>query len=457
MKESKYNFFYKLDNGSYLAFNALMTGLAVVDENTVEKITSHRDGTNPDFDEKMLKELRRGGFLCEDDFDEYGVLKIRRYMQQYPNQALGLTIAPTLDCNLACRYCYEDPDKKIMDETVRKGLVDYVSNYIEGGIKRLNIGWYGGEPLLCLNVIEHLSNELMTLCRKKRVKYTATIITNGTLLTLETVKKLKKWKVRNIQVTIDGYREIHDERRPFKAASSGSSFDRIMANLRTIAGKIPLALRINLDDTNKNQALEFIRQLRNEPVLGKQLGKTNGIYPYYGYIKKYTTSCRCSKEEVLKPGDFWQKDLELVKYHYKNMPGFQHYPDTSSGCVATAMQSFVVDPVGNLYKCWNHLGINEKSIGTLFEPLEVNSLMIKYLTESFENDTECKDCKVLPICMGGCVDVRVKVKSGEFERKDCASWKYYLEETIREYYLSKIKQMPDRQSAQQSNVAQKAG
>jgi hypothetical protein len=44
--------------------------------------------------------------------------------------------------------------------------------------------------------------------------------------------------------------------------------------------------------------------------------------------------------------------------------------------------------------------------------------------------------------MGGCVDVRVKSKRGELDAKDCAGWKFYLEDALREYYKSKMQAPP---------------
>lgn len=442
MKQSNYNFFFPLENNNYLAFNALRNGLAVVDEDTVEKISSHQPGNAPDFDAEMLKELKRGGFFCDKNFDEYGLLKVYRHKNQYSGSELGLTIAPTLGCNLACLYCYENAGAvkgiKKMDDTVIAELVKLVKEYVDSGIKKLSIGWYGGEPTLCLDIIERLSTEFIAICEENDVQYYAFMVTNGTLLNKKNIRRLKEWKVADIQITIDGQKKVHDERRPFKCKSGGSSFDKIMANMKDIAGVLPINLRVNLDVTNKDEGLEFIQELRSLDWFAECI-KNRSIVPYYGYVRKYTSSCKCGKDEVLKPGDFWEKDLELKKYFNENMNGYYYYPAFGSGCLATTMHAYVVGPQGDLYKCWNHLGSKESAIGNIFDNSQLLSpLAIDYLTESFENDPECKDCPYLPLCMGGCVDIRVKVKTGDFEFKDCASWKYYLEQSLKDYYVKKV-------------------
>jgi uncharacterized protein len=446
MKQSNYNFFFPLENNDYLAFNALRNGLAIVGADIVKKITSHQRGTEPDMDGQLLAELKKGGFLCEDDFEEYNLLTVLRHKSQYSGTGLGLTIAPTMLCNLACLYCFEETDvnkgNNRMDEKVMAGLIKFVKTKIESGITNLTINWYGGEPTLCMDIIERLSNEFMTLCQEKQITYGASMITNGTLLNTETIEKLKTWHVNSIQVTIDGQKEIHDKRRPFKSRSGESSYERIMANLKEIAGLIPISLRINLDVANKNEALDFIKKLNAEEWFARSL-QNKTIFPYYGYVRKLSSSCKCTKDETLKPTDFWEKDLKLKQYFYKNLSGFEYYPHLASGCTATVLNAHVIDPWGNMYKCWNHLGKKEKIVGTIFEPAQMSPLALNYLTESFENDPECKECRYLPICMGGCVDLRINAKYNPHNSKDCASWKYYLEESLIEYYLNKINRKQD--------------
>ncbi|MCP5106676.1 MAG: SPASM domain-containing protein [bacterium] len=434
MKQSKYNFFYKLENGRFIAFNALKNGLAVVGPDIVDAVTSLDNGSIPKLKEDVIKELKRGGFICEDECDEYGVLAIRKNMQQYSTDGLGLTIAPTINCNFACSYCFENPDPQVMDDKVMKGVVDFAKTYIESGIKHLGTTLYGGEPTMCMDVIEKLSNDLIAVCEKNNVAYSSFVVTNGSLFTRETAERLKKLKVNGAQITIDGNKNIHNQRRPFK--NGKGSFDCIWENVKDSAGVIPISIRVNVDKTNVDDVLAFLARMKQEEWFKEYFGEK--IFVHLGYVKKFTSSCRCSKEESLKPGDFWHNELELHKYLHKNGYGFDRYPDISSGCSATSINGYVVGPDGNLYKCWNHLGIAEYAVGNVFKPIEMNPLYVSYLMESFDKDPECRECEYLPICMGGCVDIRVKSKRGEFDTKDCAGWKYYLEDALREYHKAKI-------------------
>jgi uncharacterized protein len=85
--------------------------------------------------------------------------------------------------------------------------------------------WYGGEPLLAIDTIDYLTQEFLKLCGDK-VKYTAAMVTNGYNLNKDNVNRLKKLKVKRVQITIDGPKIIHDERR--KLSNGKGSFDKII-------------------------------------------------------------------------------------------------------------------------------------------------------------------------------------------------------------------------------------
>ncbi len=436
MKKSSYNFFFPLEDNSVLAFNALRNGLAVIDNETAKQIQNLKDNSTPAFDPETLFELERGGFICPNDLQELELIKIRRHTQQYAGNSLGLTICPTLDCNLHCRYCFETPYKGMMEEPTIDALANFVKSYIDSGKKSFSVTWYGGEPLLGIDIIHNLSEKFINLANSYKIHYSAYIITNGTLLTRSTAEKLKELNVEGAQVTIDGPQDTHDQRRPF--LNGKGSFKHIFSNIKDAVGIIPISLRTNVDTLNINQAMDFYKELESEEWFKQNLGKS--LHVHYGYVRKFSSSCKCSKEESLKEGDFYSRELELNRYLSNCTGQFVMFPSISSGCVATSIYSYVVGPKGELYKCWNHVGQEDKIVGNVSEPVEYNPLYIAYLSESFEKDPECLLCKYLPICIGGCVDIRVQFKKGELDSKDCSHWKYYLEETLRSYYTSKIKE-----------------
>lgn len=429
-KTSHYNFFFPVDDKKFLAYNAMRNGLALIGEELKNAIISQENSSPQSIPGEILSHLIKGGFLIAQDVDELKILKIRRGIQQYSTNILGLTICPTLDCNLACQYCYETPAPGGMPKNVRTQVIEFVKNYIESGTKTLGITWYGGEPLLYFDIIEELSNELIKLCESKNVNYSSFIITNGTKYTRDIAKKLKQLKVNGAQITIDGNKKIHDKRKPFK--NGDGSFDLIIKNIEDAAGVLPISIRVNVDKSNSASALDFLKNLQTNAWYDNK-----NISAHLGYVIKATPACKCSEDECLKPGDFWRNTYEVHQFFQNSGYNINPYPKPIIGCGATTTHAFVVGPDGNLYKCYNNIGMDELKIGSIFDPIQFNPLYTDYLTEGFENDEECLKCKVLPICMGGCIDLRIKHKRGEIENKNCSEYKSFLPKALKLFYLSK--------------------
>ena len=130
-------------------------------------------------------------------------------------------------------------------------------------------------------VIESLSQRIIALCKDKDVQYSASIITNGYLLTKEVAEKLKEYHVRSAQITVDGPKEIHDTRRPM--ANGQGTYDVIMEHLVETKGILPINLRINVDYDNVAAADQVVETLREKDLL-------QSVHPYLGLVTTKTTS-----------------------------------------------------------------------------------------------------------------------------------------------------------------------
>ncbi|MCR5722271.1 MAG: SPASM domain-containing protein [Lachnospiraceae bacterium] len=71
-----------------------------------------------------------------------------------------------------------------------------------------------------------------------------------------------------------------------------------------------------------------------------------------------------------------------------------------SFCHSNKEYSFVIDPNGLLYRCWDVIGIEEYAIGDLSYEGQITVEGLKWLCDSL--DDKCKECSLLPLCMGGC-------------------------------------------------------
>ena len=214
MKASNYNFFYQYDDKSYLAYNSRSNSLAILNKENYQKYCDFIALNKPIDDEEFIEDLKAGLFIIDDEVDELKILRFKMYRDRMNNISLGLTIAPTSDCNFRCIYCYEKNSlrKKEMTLEVEEAIIKFIEKTTDT-IRNMNISWYGGEPLMRFDIIERLSEKIIKLCNEKNIDYSASIVTNGYLLNKEILKKFEKYKISSVQITLDGPKEIHDKRR----------------------------------------------------------------------------------------------------------------------------------------------------------------------------------------------------------------------------------------------------
>jgi len=119
------------------------------------------------------------------------------------------------DCNFRCSYCYEQnlqkKGKEWLDSRMSKEQIDNIITILknEKEPEKLNISFYGGEPLTKDN-FEIISYTIEKL-REIGIQSVHTI-TNG--YELEYYEEYLGKFLNNFQITLDGPAEIHNKRRP---------------------------------------------------------------------------------------------------------------------------------------------------------------------------------------------------------------------------------------------------
>lgn len=208
----------------------------------IKDLLEKKEIEEDEFDER-LKILFEQGLIVPYEEDE----KLKRdylFSRFVNNDTLDLVITVTEKCNFICKYCAQDFSKGKMNETVQQNLIEFVKKNISK-YNRMRVEWFGGEPLLCLDIIQKMSAKFIDICRKAHKGYTAAITTNGYLLDLNTFKKLYDSKVIAYQITLDGLKKEHDSQRCL--ANQKGTFDKILSNLLDIKNNITSSIfRINI-------------------------------------------------------------------------------------------------------------------------------------------------------------------------------------------------------------------
>ena len=309
-----------------------------------------------------------------------------------------------------------------MTIAVEDKLLAYIKK--QNYAKSLNVTWFGGEPLLNFGSIKRLSEKFLKL----NVTYSASIITNGYLLTPTIATQLEKLKISYVQVTIDGPQTLHDSRRCLK--NGFGTFDRITSNLKKaaeICKNVSFAVRVNLDRSNHEKFIELRQQIID-------WGLTNiKISP--SFVVDYSVEQNnCDIMSATQQKDFLI-NLSLVKGIRYN----KFYPSHNRfECAVRNMNSFVIGPEGELYKCWNDVGNKNRVYGTIDNQIINESLMLEYLIGADPlEDKRCLDCFLFPRCGGGCPYNRLWINHHNTKQSFCPLHKNFLDELLWAHYKTK--------------------
>ena len=387
-----------------------------------------RASTVADEVKRIAFELRHRGFFVDDPAQERSIVMARFDRKKAGRDHLGLTIAPTDGCNFACPYCYENLNYVNMSGETQRRVAAFIENGLAtGNYRSMHVTWYGGEPLMpkSLQAIEFLSERIIDACSARDISYSANIISNGYFLNRAVAGRLAKWRVKLMQVTLDGPRELHNQTRVLK--NGAGTFDRILENIKSCSDLLRFSIRMNVTAENAPSIAKLKRILRDEGVL-KDAGRTTF---YVSPVRSYTATCQSSN--CLSNESFYRLQFDLLKKGI-NEDGFQvveEYPIAKeSVCTAVGPNSFVVGPDGDLYKCWLDIGRHELAVGRIGEgSIELNENIGKWRGFRPFNGTSCASCTMLPICMGGCPELNMR-SAGKEENQACCNWKYYLRDHL---------------------------
>jgi len=325
-----------------------------------------------------------------------------------------ILLKPVEYCNLACRYCYVNPDlpKRKMDFKVIKRLKDELDSLYEAGIGIVDLIWHGGEPTLyglknMKRAVEHLS--------KSKIRIRWKIQTNGTLISEDWVKFFREYNF-SVGVSIDGHKELHDKNRIY--FNGKGSFEEAYRGFKMLkegnvrVGILSVATKYTLNEVDK--FYEFIRRqgvgVRVNPFFAsgrgkdkeEELGLTNEEYAklmiaLYDKWKDDVVSFRLSPIEEIVESMITGRNPNC-NYSFK-------------GCNYDFIS---IDPKGDVYSCARLSGVKEAYFGNLEEGILY--LYSKSLKRT-KVDEECLRCKWFRICGGGCPAISFYY-TGDFNKRE---------------------------------------
>jgi len=381
--------------------------------------------------ESLLFRLREQKMVIEESLSESQFMSRKYDQNRFSDRVLGLTIAPTIDCNFACVYCYEERHPGRMTVETEAAILSYVQTYLPGR-RQFNVTWYGGEPLLCKETLYRLTESFLEVSRKEGTKYSAFMVTNGSLLTPDTVEKLAGYgHFSGIQITLDGSAAGHDEKRPTRGGKP--TFQTIWEHLLYAAPRLPMVLRMNVDLRNPAECHRLLTQLAEAGM------PQTGLRVYFAPIHPFGKGCRDIQEkeavEISTIREFAEIEIALTEHALQL--GFWRRRSLEgpwlAQCQSVSTHTLVVEPDGSLQRCWIEVGEQDRRVGHISEPLNLASdANMRWLRFDPTRSAPCQHCEVLPICFGGCPQRHIDGSPSEFA---CREIRYNAREMILLDYL----------------------
>lgn len=182
--------------------------------------------------------------------------------EAFASDTLELTILPTEKCNLRCTYCYEKFELGKMTPEVVDSVQQLLTRRAPE-LRRLKIGWFGGEPLLAIDVIEAIGAHARQLAAEHPAfEYSGSATSNGVLMSLEVAQRLVQAGVNHVHVSLDGPAAAHDLTRT--GGNGRGTFADLQRNLLVLRDSdvdLVADLRVHVTPLNADLLDAFTEQL----------------------------------------------------------------------------------------------------------------------------------------------------------------------------------------------------
>lgn len=235
----------------------------------------------------------------------------------------NVTLIVTDRCNLRCEYCvysgnynarHQWQNRDMSWETARKALDDYFDNCRKA--ERPTVSFYGGEPLLNLDLIK----QVVQYARSLDDKVWFNMTTNGTLLKGSAADFIAKQRIKLV-ISLDGPMHLHDRYR--KDCHGRPSWQTIIDNVSRFIDKYPCfadeyflsfncVLAPSLD-------LREIDQFFTEYPLFQRFRK---LHAFSTYIDN-APHCKPIQGEITSYTDIYHDYIDLVTSGRMNMETYQ--------------------------------------------------------------------------------------------------------------------------------------
>lgn len=375
----------------------------------------------------------------------------------------AIALEVTQACNFRCQYCVYSGnyrftrlhgEKKMAWETAA-GTIDFFLELLQDKHrlkkeKRFDIGFYGGEPLLCFDLIkkaiDYTKKTASASGLDKVFDIDFRITTNGFLLTEEIADFLKENDVY-VNVSLDGPQAEHDKFRVHK--SGRETYRVIIDNVTRVLEKYPEYYK------NRFNYLSTVHPCHDQDEIEKFFRGNTGLFDFdklrfnrvnIDQLKKKNIQ-GLTKENIYKTGtldilNISRKDM-VDKFKLRHIHAVKRFTGT---CFPGGEKVFI-DAMGRFHICekmnpYHAIGSIDKG----FDFKKIRTILRQYNEEIIRN--RCWECTIwfsCPVCFAN-VAKKGKIKIACEDKK-----KNYLD-LIRFYLNNREKEQDEKQGHSFKNV-----
>jgi len=311
---------------------------------------------------------------------------------------LKYTLLVTGWCNLACSYRYIGKHLSRMPASTARKVIDFAFARTPPD-ERIEIGFFGGEPLLELDLIREITEIVERHPAFDPDRVTLTVVSNGTIFSSEIAVFLSHHGIA-LGISCDGPPPVHDLHRRFR--NGRGSARQVERNLRRAVEAVP-GVMVNAVSTP-----ETLRCLPESVAYLLSLG-VRQVY----LSPDFSADWRPTDVAAL-PAAYGGVGEVFADHYLRGDPRFVSLVD---GKIAVILRQgyrplercrmgrgeFAFTPAGDVYQCERLVGDGgeEHRIGSVDEGLRIERLL-RHCASGDDANRECAACSLRDYCMNWC-------------------------------------------------------
>jgi uncharacterized protein len=340
------------------------------------------------------------------------------------------TLCITLQCNLACEYCYVSKRKEKMPLETAVKAVDFIFHHAVSK-KNIEIGFFGGEPLLEFELIKKIIELIKNHPDYNPSDVSFSITTNGTIFSAEIGEFLKENCIKTC-ISCDGTPKIQNLfRRTIEKNDTAALVEQTIINTQKYLNTV-LVNAVYHPQTFRNlpETLDYFSSLGIRKIF---------LNPDFTAV--------WNKTEAEKLEEIYDKIAEkYISWYLNDDPHFVSLIDTKLAVLMRGgyhplercqmgKREMAITPDGGLYPCERLIGSGNNGkyrIGSIEKGPDL-SLLLHNCAVGGEKNNECLSCQLKDLCMNWCGCSNVFM-SGYYNRVNailCASEKALINSSIK--------------------------